>query len=720
VLRILQANGLVINAAKCIFGATEVEFLGHHVSASGISPLADRVAAIRRFPQPVTVRDLQAFLGLVNFYRRFIKAAARILLPLTAALAGGPAGSAKLHWTPEMTTAFNRAKEAVAAACKLGHPSSGAEISLVTDASASHIGAVLQQRAPASTAWQPLAFFLAKLTTAQQKYSAFDRELLAVYVSIRHFRFMLEGRPFTVFTDHQLLLGSLGRISDTWLARQRRQLSFIAEFAATLRHISGSSNVVADTLSRPPQAVNAVTTALSPPAATPLVDIRDLAAAQSSCADCQRALTSPHLSATTAVLDNIQVVVDTSSGVIRPVVPAAFGRRIFEAVHNLVHAGIRATRRLISSRYVWPGLAEDVQAWCRSCQCCAAAKVTMQPKAAVQPIAVPLMRFSHLHLDLVGPLPASREGFCHLLTIVDRSTWWCKAVPLKSTAAEDCAAALVVGWIARFGVPAAITSDRGPQFTSAVWAAFTAKLGVQHHMTTAYHPQSNGLVERLHRRLKEALKARLAGASLPDHLPWVLLLLQSSPREDSGISSAEMVYGAPLALPGGLVVAQEQPPEYFTQLFLSRNGGAGCVHVVRLECGTPNELADLFADLVGGCSIPAGTVVLISSWTHLADVGLGAYCEDICRVIAKMGRIFHGGLVVLPGLTFPPGPVGDPYLLKNLADQQMWSKHVAKIVEGGGGRSWGSVSTSSYSCTVIRVPVLSRPSVAHGTGSRSR
>jgi Integrase core domain len=143
-------------------------------------------------------------------------------------------------------------------------------------------------------------------------------------------------------------------------------------------------------------------------------------------------------------------------------------------------------------------------------------------------------------------------------------------VPLKSTAAEDCAAALIAGWIARFGVPAAITSDRGPQYTSAVWAAFTAKLGVHHHMTTAYHPQSNGLVERLHRRLKEALKARLAGASWPDHLPWVLLGLRSSPREDSGLSSAELVYGAPLALPGVMVAAQEQLPEYFIQLFLSR------------------------------------------------------------------------------------------------------------------------------------------------------
>jgi hypothetical protein len=84
--------------------------------------------------------------------------------------------------------------------------------------------------------------------------------------------------------------------------------------------------------------------------------------------------------------------------------------------------------------------------------------VTSQPKAAVQPIAVPLTRFSHLHLDLVGPLPTSAEGYNHLLTIVDRSTRWCEAVPLRNTTAEDCAAALVAGWVTRIGVPALLTA----------------------------------------------------------------------------------------------------------------------------------------------------------------------------------------------------------------------------------------------------------------------
>jgi transposase InsO family protein len=258
-----------------------------------------------------------------------------------------------------------------------------------------------------------------------------------------------------------------------------------------------------------------------------------------------------------------QLLVDTSSGVMRPLVPLQFRRRLFEAVHNLAHPGIRATRRLISSRYLWPNLARDVTDWCRSCQQCQRAKVTKQPPAPVQPIPVPAARFSHVHVDLVGPLPCSSEGFAYLLTAVDRSTRWAEALPLKATSAADCAAAFVAGWIARFGVPSTITSDRGVQFSSALWAAVMAKLGINHTMTTAFHPQSNGAVERFHRRLKNSLRARLAGVEWPQHLPWVMLGLRAAPREDSGVSAAELVYGTPLALPGVLISAPELPPEVF-------------------------------------------------------------------------------------------------------------------------------------------------------------
>ncbi|MFN9908616.1 MAG: DDE-type integrase/transposase/recombinase, partial [bacterium] len=131
---------------------------------------------------------------------------------------------------------------------------------------------------------------------------------------------------------------------------------------------------------------------------------------------------------------------------------------------------------------------------------------------------MPRRRFEHVHVDLVGPLPQS-SGFSYLFTIVDRTTRWPEAIPLSSIAAADCAAALFSGWIQRFGVPSVITSDRGAQFTSSLWTALCTILAILHVKTTAYHPQSNGMVERFHRRLKDALQARMMEPNWMSHLP---------------------------------------------------------------------------------------------------------------------------------------------------------------------------------------------------------
>jgi transposase InsO family protein len=158
------------------------------------------------------------------------------------------------------------------------------------------------------------------------------------------------------------------------------------------------------------------------------------------------------------------------------------------------------------------------------------------------------------HVDLVGPQPTSKHRGNYIFTVIDRSTQWAEAIPLSSTTADSCATALVRGWVSRFGVPAQITSDRGPQFAGAVWAAFCRQMGIKHVMTTAYHPQSNGMVERFHRQLKEALRARNCGADWADHLPRVLLGIRAAPKDDTGMSLAELVYGCGLVLPGELQV----------------------------------------------------------------------------------------------------------------------------------------------------------------------
>jgi transposase InsO family protein len=178
-------------------------------------------------------------------------------------------------------------------------------------------------------------------------------------------------------------------------------------------------------------------------------------------------------------------------------------------------------------------------------------------------MAIPARRFTHIHVDIVGPLPAATCGSRYLFTVVDRSSRWLEALPMRDIAATSCADALIAGWISRYGVPAQLTSDRGTQFTSAIWDALCQQLGIQHQPTTAFHPQANGMVERCHRRLKDALRARLAGPDWPLHLPWVLMGLRAAPTEDTGVSAPEVVFSAPLVLPGQILDTGEPPPADF-------------------------------------------------------------------------------------------------------------------------------------------------------------
>jgi len=256
-------------------------------------------------------------------------------------------------------------------------------------------------------------------------------------------------------------------------------------------------------------------------AAQPL-DFAAMAAAQRSCPDIAFMRASPSLSIIYRRVGDTMLLGDISTGVFRPFVPLAFREPLIRALHGINHPGVRATTRLVTSSYCWPKMGAAVAAWARTCIPCQRSKVHRHVHLQPEPIAVPIRRFAHLHVDLVGPLPKS-SGFSYLFTVVDRTTRWPEAIPLAATTAADCATALLQGWIQRFGVPDTITSDRGPQFTSSLWSALCTLLSIRHSPTTAYHPQSNGLVERLHRRLKDSLKARAAGSDWFHHLPWVLL-----------------------------------------------------------------------------------------------------------------------------------------------------------------------------------------------------
>jgi hypothetical protein len=271
---------------------------------------------------------------------------------------------------------------------------------------------------------------------------------------------MLEGRLFTIYTDHKLLTFVLGKVSEPWTAMQSRQLSYVAEFTTDIRHIPGSEILVADTLSRPPQAALPAAATGGPAVASPVsLDYARIAANQRSCQETLKAAHSSSLQLQHVDMQWEKVVCDVSTGQPRPLIPVADRRDFFWAIHELAHAGIRATWRLMAARVVWRGMASDVEAWCPDCQLCACGPKHTAP---VQPIPVPELRFTHVHMDLVGPLPTSAEGFKYLFTMVDRSSRWLEAVPLKSMAAEDCVDVLISAWVARFGVPTIITCRSPP------------------------------------------------------------------------------------------------------------------------------------------------------------------------------------------------------------------------------------------------------------------
>jgi hypothetical protein len=256
---------------------------------------------------------------------------------------------------------------------------------------------------------------------------------------------------------------------------------------------------------------------------------------------------------------------DVSIPIFRPSVPISFQKQVFEHVHSLGHPGIQATRRLLSSRFVWSHMAADIAIWTCQCLACQKAKIHTHIAPPATAIPIPECRFAHIHVDIVGPLPPS-QGFTHIFTIVDRTTRWEESVPLSSLTASACADALCSTWIARFSVPHTITLDRGTRFTSALWSHLTSFLQIEHITTTAFHPQSNRIVERFHHCLKDTLRACCTTLDWVGHLPWFLFSFRSTPHEKSNLSPAEATFGSPLVLPAQFPVSPHDDSFHFPKI----------------------------------------------------------------------------------------------------------------------------------------------------------
>ncbi|QQP39551.1 Putative tick transposon, partial [Caligus rogercresseyi] len=531
VLSRLKISGLFLSSEKCEFFKDSVEFLGHSVSKDGFKPLKSKIEALEKIKSPKSKEDLQRFLGMIQYYSQFIKNLSKWTVTLYPLLKK----NIKFVWNTECEKAFLSIKKGLSSCALLSFRDNTLPLALTTDASDNGMGAVLEQNVNGH--WQPLAFWSRALSETQKRYSTFDRELLGVKESIKHFIWALDGQEFNLFTDHKPLVSAISVRNPSWTPRQFRAFSFIAEFNCTIAHISGKLNHTADILSR-----NITNIKLCPSFLPDVIEDQRLHDPK-----LLNFKVKPNIKCVSGALltgygngDSFRVAV--SSPELR--------QRIIHSSHNDNHPGFKETLRRVSLFYAWPKLRSDVKKFTSECIACQKAKPfkTSKPTSSFDP---PSSRLSLVHVDIIGPFPQI-QGQRYALTIMDRHTRWPEVIPMPNITSITVARSFLEGWISRFGIPDILVSDRGTQFTSSLWMCVCKTLGITNKTTTSYHPESNGLIERFHRSLKTGLVARMLEEkeNWMSALPIVLWGLRNSVPMDPGANNSpfQLLTGRPGSL----------------------------------------------------------------------------------------------------------------------------------------------------------------------------
>ncbi|KAL0149399.1 hypothetical protein M9458_055296, partial [Cirrhinus mrigala] len=494
VLQRLITHQLYAKEEKCEFHLEKISFLGYVISPEGVSMDERKVNAVLNWPRPATLKELQRFLGFSNFYRRFIRHFSTVAAPLTAMV---KKGTTRLTWSEPALQAFNDLRQRFTSAPILHHPDPERPFLVEVDASSTGVGAVLSQRQGEPPKMFPCAYFSHKLSPAERNYDVGNRELLAIKLALEEWRHWLEGakHPFTVLTDHKNL--EYLRSAKLLNHRQARWALFFSRFNFQVTYRPGSLNTKADALSRqqePDQPVKSSETILPPTVLVAPVtwdimsEITEAQALDPTPADCPGHLVY---------------------------VPRTLRPRILTEVHTTPssgHPGIEATLQLLSNKFWWPTQRADTVEFIRRCTTCNVSKVPRRlPAGLLQPLPVPQRPWSHIAVDFITDLPLS-NGYTAILSVIDRFSKGCRLIPLAKLPTAMETAEILCNWVFRlYGLPEDIVSDRGPQFSSRLWACFFRLLGVNVSLTSGYHPQANGQVERLNQELTRFLRSYCHG-----------------------------------------------------------------------------------------------------------------------------------------------------------------------------------------------------------------
>ena len=538
VLQRLREAGLQIDILKCEFEVKSTKYLGFIIEAEkGVRMDPAKVSAILEWEAPRTVKGVQSFIGFANFYRKFIQEFSTIILPIMKLVRK----DVTFRWDEEADRAFVRLKKMFITAPVLALFDAERETIAEVDASKWCVGGTLYQVDDEGVI-RPCAFFSKKNSPAECNYEIYDKEMLAIVRCLEEWDAELRSvKEFEIRSDHKNLeyFMTVRKLTE----RQMRWSLILSRYNFKISYVKGKDNERADALSRREQDLPdgeddnrlqyrmtqllkpgmvkgktgilyaaPVATGEEPPTGDAATTIDQLWAAaeqvdniyQGAAEAVRRGARS--FPTTFGLKVSIAECDLDSEGQLlfrgRRWVPNSEPLRtsIIQQTHDSMvngHPGREVTSATISRDFFWPNMLQDIRRFVRNCDACGRMKAWRERKAGfLKPLPIPNRLWREISMDFVTGLPES-EGCTNLLVITDRLGKGVILEGMRTTEAEDVARVLLRTFYRQHGLPTAIVTDRGPQFTGALWTRFCELLSIVRRVSTAFHPQTDGSTERI-------------------------------------------------------------------------------------------------------------------------------------------------------------------------------------------------------------------------------
>ena len=566
VLTALQDANLKIKLAKCQFAEPEIKALGHVVNGDGIHPDPEKVKAVRDFPQPPEdaneaekLKFVRSFVGLCSYYRRFIDKFAQMAKPLTDLTKKGVG----FTWGPEQQTSFNLLKSAMTESLILTYPDYTVPFEIHPDACGYGIGAVLLQRIDGME--RPLAYASRLMTTSELNYSITEKECLALVWAVKEkFRTFIWGHPIKIVTDHHALCWLMSK--KDLAGRLARWSLALQEYQITIVHKSGRLHTDADALSRYPVDKGAeldddIPWVLSTREEND--DNKGIVLKEDQRKEWADEFGKIERREETkfSLIDNLlyrQKLTEHGSS-LRLCLPSPWRNEILKACHDDISAGhMGQTRTLakIQRRYYWKGMRQDITDYVRNCQSCQTRKGVYRKPAGLMENNQVELPFERVGMDILGPFPPSKSGNRYIVVAIDYVTKWAETEALPNGSAEQVANFFTKKVILRHGAPQHLTTDQGKCFLAEMFQKIIASFETNHRTTTAYHPQSNGQVERINHTLADMLSMYVSSdhSDWDEVLPFVTFAYNTSRQETTGRTPFYLMHGREAVLPIDVVM----------------------------------------------------------------------------------------------------------------------------------------------------------------------